>query len=184
MEKPVITAWSYSRYGVYDQCPFKAKLLYIDRFKEPGSPAMDKGIAVHSEIEAYLKSNNPVPQCAIKLHADLEALKAQKPYAELEVCFNKDWLPVDWFAKDAWVRIKIDGAKGKEATAALIYETQPVPESWDDIYDYIETNDAFDLLQRRLSVTAVKERWDAGVTIPGIGKFDSVDLSLTKRSSK
>jgi len=132
-EQQVITAWSYSRYGVYEQCPLKAKLLYIDKFKEPGSPAMDKGIAVHSELERYLKlPTEPIPQSGIKLCADLEELKARKPYSELEVCFNKDWEPVDWFAKDAWVRIKID-ALVKEGNYCLVvdFKTGRIRDSYD-----------------------------------------------------
>lgn len=104
-----ITAWSYSRYSSYEQCPFKTKLTTIDKLKEPQNDALAKGVAVHSEIERYLKlPNESLPQSAIKLCADYEELKAKKPYVELEVCFNKDWQSVDWFAKDAWVRIKVD----------------------------------------------------------------------------
>ena len=104
-----ITAWSYSRYSSYEQCPFKTKLTTIDKLKEPQNDALAKGVAVHSEIERYLKlPNESLPQSAIKLCADLEELKAKKPFSELEVAFSKAWLPVDWFAKDAWVRIKID----------------------------------------------------------------------------
>lgn len=122
MAEQTITSWSYSRYGLYEQCAFKAKLLYIDKFKEPSSAALDKGVQVHSEIERYLKlKDEALPQCAIKLCADYEELKARKPYVELEVCFNKDWQPVDWFAKDAWVRIKID-ALVKEGNTCLIVD--------------------------------------------------------------
>jgi len=109
MTEQKITAWSYSRYSTYQQCPFKLRLTALDKFKEPSNPALEKGIAVHAELERYLKlPNEPLPQSGIKLCADLEELKARKPYSELEVAFNKDWLPVDWFAKDAWARIKID----------------------------------------------------------------------------
>lgn len=111
-----ITAWSYSRYGVYEACPLKAKLLYIDKFKEETSAAMEKGKAVHAEIERYLKvPDERVPQSAVKLCADYEELKARKPYVELQVCFNKDWQPVDWFAKDAWCRIAIDALVKEDA---------------------------------------------------------------------
>jgi hypothetical protein len=96
--------------------------MYIDKFKEPGSPALDKGVAVHSEIERYLKlKDEPLPQSAIKLCADYEELKTKKPYVELEVAFNEKWEPVDWFAKDAWARIKID-ALIKEGDYCLVID--------------------------------------------------------------
>lgn len=108
-EQQVITSWSYSRFGTYEQCPFKAKLLYIEKLKEPSSQALEKGTAVHAELERFLKlADERLPQSALKLEEHAVAIKARKPYVELEVCFNKDWQPVDWFAKDAWVRIKID----------------------------------------------------------------------------
>lgn len=122
MAHPNITAWSYSRYGLYEQCPFKARMLYIEKFKEPSSPALENGTAVHAEIERYLKlADERLPQSAIKLSAEYEELKARKPYVELEAAFNKDWQPVDWFAKDAWARIKID-ALVKEDTHLFIVD--------------------------------------------------------------
>lgn len=133
MAEQTITSWSYSRYGTYEQCAFKAKMLYIEKFKEPSSLALDKGVAVHAEIERYLKlKDEPLPQCAIKLCADYEELKAKKPYVELEVCFNKDWQPVDWFAKDAWVRIKIDAlVKDSDYCLIIDHKTGRVRDSYE-----------------------------------------------------
>lgn len=133
MSQQVITSWSYSRYSTYEQCPFKAKLLYIDKFKEPGSPALENGVQVHSDIERYLKvKDERVPQSAFKLMAHYEELKAQKPYVELEVCFNNKWEPVDWFAKDAWVRIKIDALiKEDKAVKIIDHKTGKVRDSYE-----------------------------------------------------
>ena len=78
----------------------------------------------------------------------------------------------------------LDGAKGKAATAAVVYEELPVVKDWDELWDYVEATDSRDLLQRRISVTAIRDRWNAGKIIPGIDKFNSTDLSLTKRSAK
>ncbi len=109
MSLPTITAWSNSRLNTYEQCPFKAKLLYIDKYKEPTSEAMENGKAVHRVIELYLKGQDRrVPQEAIKLCADYEELFDLKPYTELQVAFNKAWQPVDWFSKDAWCRVVLD----------------------------------------------------------------------------
>jgi len=47
---------------------------------------------------------------------------------------------------------------------------QPVGEDWPAIHQYIRDNDAIDLLHKRLTVTAVKLRWDDDVEIPGIGR--------------
>lgn len=39
---------------------------------------------------------------------------------------------------------------------------------------------AFSLLQRRIGEAAVKERWENGVAIAGVGKFTATTLSITK----
>jgi hypothetical protein len=76
----------------------------------------------------------------------------------------------------------LDGAKGKAATAAVIYEVVPQVVDWGAFNEYVKENAAFDLYQRRVSVLAMRERWSCDVAVPGVEKFDSVDLSLTRRS--
>ena len=44
---------SKSQMNTYLQCPMKWKLQYIDGKKSKGSPAMDRGIAIHKQIEKY-----------------------------------------------------------------------------------------------------------------------------------
>lgn len=80
--------------------------------------------------------------------------------------------------------ISLESGAGKLATTSIQLSVEPTAKDWPAIYAFIVENDAFDMLQRRLSSTAVKDRWDEGIIIPGIDKFDTWDLSLTKRSSK
>lgn len=40
---------------------------------------------------------------------------------------------------------------------------------------------AFALLQKRLGDGAVKEMWEAGQTVPGVEKYQVIDVSITKR---
>ena len=78
--------------------------------------------------------------------------------------------------------VNLEGGRGTVATASIKSSEEPTAKDWSEIYAYIEANDAFDLLQRRLSAKAVKQRWELGEEVPGIEKFTVVDLSLTKRS--
>ena len=57
---------------------------------------------------------------------------------------------------------------------------EPAVEDWDKVHGYVVEYDAWDLLQRRISPAAVKERWDAGEEVPGVGSFPVEKLSLTK----
>ena len=50
-----ITAWSFSRYSCYKQCPLKAKLQFISKIKEPPNDAMKRGAYIHDLAEGYIK---------------------------------------------------------------------------------------------------------------------------------
>lgn len=64
--------------------------------------------------------------------------------------------------------------EGSEAvrTAAGMYsikrDTVPKVVNWDQLYDYIRKNDAFEMLQKRIGVTAWRERADIGEEVPGV----------------
>ena len=47
---------SKSQMNTYLQCPMKWKYQYIDKLKSKGSPAMWRGIKVHSNIEKFYKN--------------------------------------------------------------------------------------------------------------------------------
>lgn len=59
--------------------------------------------------------------------------------------------------------------------------TIPTIDNYDELVEFISSTGAFDLLQKRLAVTAVRERWDEGQGVPGVGWFDKVDLHITAR---
>lgn len=79
--------------------------------------------------------------------------------------------------------IGLDGGKGTKATAAILTSDQAVMEDWPAFWAFCRDNDALDLVQKRVSITAVRERWDQSEEIPGLRKIEVEDLSLNKRSS-
>lgn len=103
-----ITAWSYSRWSTYEECPFKAKLKFIEKRQEPPSDAMARGERIHKAIERYLVDGGRVPTEAKPMAGELRVLKALRPVVEGERAFSWDWKPVDWFSKEAWCRVKAD----------------------------------------------------------------------------
>jgi hypothetical protein len=58
----------------------------------------------------------------------------------------------------------------------------PVAKDWEAIHAYIKTNDAFHLMQKRLSSTAYREMVSAGEDIPGTESFEKQTISITKPS--
>lgn len=86
-----------------------------------------------------------------------------------------------------------NGIAGKTCRVSVVTKEVPRAEDWAKIYagivdDYrrhVRAKDgledaAFALLQRRLGDSAVKEAWEYGRTIDGVGRFTVVDLSLSK----
>lgn len=55
----------------------------------------------------------------------------------------------------------------------------PRLEDYDALVAYMHETKGYDLFQKRLAVTAVRERWDAGIVVPGVGV--SHDVSITVR---
>ena len=59
---------------------------------------------------------------------------------------------------------------------------EPVAENWEEIWAFIKANDAWELLHKRITTTAVKERWNDGVAVPGVGKVTTYKLTVSKGS--
>jgi len=72
------------------------------------------------------------------------------------------------------------GVVGKRYKGVIIRETIPVVEDWDALYAHVKKTSGFDLLNRALNRVAVKERFDAGKVVPGVGTFQAKKLSVTK----
>lgn len=51
---------------------------------------------------------------------------------------------------------------------------------WDRLYAYIMKTGDFDLLHKRLTTTAVQERWDAGVVVDGVVPVAVTSLMIRK----
>lgn len=72
------------------------------------------------------------------------------------------------------------GVAGKVALASLVKKEKLTVEDWDAFYKYVDKNKAWELLQRRLSDEAARERMNDGKIIPGVQKMQIYDLSVTK----
>lgn len=110
-----IPAWSFSRWITYTKCPAQAKFKFIDKLKEPDSPAFAKGNAVHKDAELYLKGEKrALPPSLRSLEAEFKALKKLKPMCEVQWGFDSNWAPTGWFDADAWVRVMADAVCSPE----------------------------------------------------------------------
>jgi len=81
---------------------------------------------------------------------------------------------------DVMDAVGTSAAKSPHGTVAMVQKNQPTVTDWQAFYEYVATNDAFDLLQRRLSPPAFRARWDDDVEIPGTTSIPIWSLSLRK----
>lgn len=74
----------------------------------------------------------------------------------------------------------LDGAKGKFASASIIHSDVPDVVDWNKVWTYIHKNKADDLVQKRISVTACRERWANKKAIPGVEVKSITTLRINK----
>jgi CRISPR/Cas system-associated exonuclease Cas4 (RecB family) len=144
--KKKITSWSFSRYSTYKSCPLKAKLMFIDKHKEPGNTAMQRGADIHNMAEDYAKGKLARLPKELKLVGDLlKMLKAQykkmvnRPIIEDSWAFRVDWSSTtydDWTG--CWLRIKLDAAYFLEATVMKVVDWKTGKFREESNADYLE----------------------------------------------
>lgn len=133
---PEVTAWSYSRYADYEQCPAKFKYKHLEKRPDPGSAAMQRGSTIHKEGELFLtappvKKGLPgLPDSYQHFKEEMIQLRGLNPIVEQQWGFNSLWEPASasardphgWFAKDTWLRIVCDVAVHYEDNTADIVD--------------------------------------------------------------
>ena len=76
---------------------------------------------------------------------------------------------------------EINGLMGSTHKALIKESEVPIVTDLDALQAYIVENDAWDIVQNlRPSAPAIRDRWEDGVEIPGIGKATDTKLSVTK----
>lgn len=105
-----------------------------------------------------------------------ETLKdAKKKEDELETYL------IDNFKKD-----QLKSAKGEFGQVSLKQDETPIIEDFDEFIGWVAKGKRWEFLQRRVAITAVKEHWEAGKGVPGIGSIPRVGLNVSrvKRGAK
>lgn len=107
-----ITAWSFSRWELYDTCPLKFKLRHIDKIEEPAAPAMERGSRIHDEAEAYLAKDGPLTADLKKFESLFIEMKSlpgmEAEQKKLQWGFTNKWKPTGWFGAATWFRSILD----------------------------------------------------------------------------
>ena len=124
MDKKV--AWSFSALSVFRTCRKKFYHLKIARdVKDGDSEAAAEGKLVHDCMFKRVIKGTALP-LGLKPHEKTAAAYADRIKAcddaqgEIKLCLNDRLEPVEWFAKDAWVRAVVDLLMLKGTTAILV----------------------------------------------------------------
>ena len=131
---------SFSRLSTFEQCPAQFDYLYVSkRVQNTMNEASEYGDRVHKVLEA--KGNGSLDESTLSLEGK-QSLERWGPLVEKitsrsgeklfehQMAVNRQLQPVDWFAKDVWIRsiadvLVVDG----DTAYCLDYKTGKVKEN-------------------------------------------------------
>lgn len=120
-------AWSFSSLNAFENCAFRYYLTRVaKKVVEPENDAAKWGNLVHEAFEYHIKEGRPLPESMRAYQKLMDKLSAAKGtvFAEMQICLDENFQPVEWFSKKAWVRGIIDyGVQNEEHMVALDYKT-------------------------------------------------------------
>lgn len=130
-------------------------------------PKFIKGSPLPASIGLCADMYHDVRELRLAMQKEVDAIEAR----EKEI---KDYIVNNLSKSDD------TGAAGKRYRAQIVTKVTPAAADWEKIHAYVAENDRFDLLQKRLSDKAVQDTWESGEEIPGVERFNSVSVSITK----
>lgn len=176
-----LTSWSFSRLSDYDTCPRKFKIKHLQRIKEPGSPAMDRGNMLHAQAEKYIKGQLPKlhPEL-VKLKDELTKLRAMYKAKKLPMVVEDNWaFTADWeeTAWDdwalCWLRVKLDCAHYEEQDGWMVMPVTDWKSGTPNDYkkaEYMEQLDLYALVGLLMS------QFEDVIIRPRLGWIDTGDF--------
>jgi hypothetical protein len=102
-------------------------------------------------------------------------VQLQKTYREAEATYNA--------AKEVLEKAKVefmalmdiagtDTYKSTHGTVSVVTTEIPIVQDWAQFYEHISNTQEYDLLQRRISSTAWRERVEQGLGVPGTALYE------------
>ena len=129
-------------------------------------------MTVDQVIEAYLKYRNKKESLEAEIKDQVKELKDKM--AKLE----------------AWIKAKADAEgvtsfKTAHGTAFVTTNDYANVADWDAVLSFIKKNDAFDMLEKRVSKNAVRGYIDEHKTVPsGVNYGTRIDVNVRKPANK
>lgn len=125
--------WSLSSLGVFEKCPLRYRLQYIDKLPVARSTAASRGVDNHKLFEDRVKGVLPTLPLEYNYYESLaKEVIDKKGQAEYKVSLNKDWQPCDWDAEDVWYRGILDVYVPGDAAWIIDWKTGKIYPDHDD----------------------------------------------------
>ena len=134
----MIKAWSMSRLDVYESCPYRAYLQYVERVptlplvapEGLGEHPLTRGLRVHEAAEKYVTEDVLLIDelqnftTAFDLQRTAYRTRPGLCVVEEEWAVNDDWKATGWFSDDAWCRLKLDWGQVRDDEMDIVdYKT-------------------------------------------------------------
>lgn len=116
-------AWSYSALNGFETCPRQyQEMRILKRWPDPPGEAQQFGVLVHKYAEDRIKMGKELPAFLKHMEPIIQRLETSKGelQSEYKYALNAQFQPVEFFAKDAWVRAVGDVVKVHEDKALAL----------------------------------------------------------------
>lgn len=155
--------WSISKLFMYEQCPMRFRLKYIERMPEPPQPAdspLERGNRIHKHLERYVKGEeNSLVGIEAKGIGSLDPAITQlrELYGAGMATSEEDW----WFDQDwnecarssVWLWSKLDFSVRDESQGLVITGDHKSGKSKYKAVDHIQQTQLY------VAVSALKYEW-------------------------
>lgn len=129
-------------------------------------------LTIEQAISAYVKLREKKAQIEAKAKADTKPVVDTMDKIEAYLKEQADLLGVQSFKTDS-------------GTAFLTTSERANVANWDEVLKFILENEAFDMLEKRVNKTAVREYLSANQAVPpGVNYGTSIEVSVRKPTAK
>lgn len=126
-----IKRWSFSGLKLFEQCPYAAKLRYVDKLPSPEhtdeNHPLVRGSRLHQAAEDYITGKrNDLPKPLDKFADDYGHLR--EAYGENRVRVEEEWgydcnlAETSWRDKSVWLLVKVDAIEFVDEGAAVLVD--------------------------------------------------------------
>lgn len=142
-------------------------MTHLTNIATPQQPAnpLQVGAPMPPSVGQAADALHDIRELRLQMQKETDAVKARE--TEIE----------NWIIEQCQVDT---GGAGLRYRAQVKVEAKPRIADWAALTYFLWETQAFQLIQKRLSDTAVKELWDANVEVPGVERFLAKKVSVTK----